>query len=195
MATISLMQQALGEQWQQLPAGLQRHYATDNKGRSHERGVLTIAYPGWMQWPLHALRLLGALLNQRGERVPTEVVRHMDDAVQHWQRTVSYPNGRQVGFSSAVVYAGGNELIEYTNAIVGLRMRVAVDGEQLRYESNGYVLKLGSFKLGIPEWLALGHASIVETALGDKRFAMDFRLRHPLFGEVFSYAGEFEVLS
>nr|CAA6814472.1 MAG: Unknown protein [uncultured Thiotrichaceae bacterium] len=194
MDNISLMQQALGEQWQQLPEGLQRHYANDAHGQNDERGVLTIKYPKWMQWPLNGFRLMGALLNQQGERVPTTVVRRMGKGVQHWQRMVSYDNGRQVEFSSSVVYAGGNELIEYTNALLGLRMQVAVDNGQLRYESHGYVLKLGKLTLGIPEWLALGHASIVESALSDHSFAMDFRLVHPLFGEIFSYAGEFEVL-
>lgn len=194
MNDISLMQQALGEQWSQLPKGLQRHYSADAKGRSHERGVLTIKYPRWMQWPLHGLRLMGALLNQRGERLPTDVVKSMDGDVQRWQRTVRYEDGREVGFSSAVVYAGTGELIEYTNALLGLRMRVRVVDGKLFYDSNGYVLKLGSFKLPIPEWLALGHARIEESALDENSFVMDFRLVHPLFGEIFSYAGEFEVL-
>lgn len=195
MSDVSLMQQALGTQWSQLPEGLQRHYAADARGRSHELGVLTIEYPRWMQWPLHGLRLMGALLNRRGERLPTDVVRYMEGDVQRWQRTVRYEDGLEVGFSSAVVYAGANELIEYTNALLGLRMRVRVQDGRLLYESNGYVLKLGGFKLRIPEWLALGHASIEESALDENRFAMDFRLVHPLLGEIFSYAGEFEVLT
>ncbi|MEZ5535192.1 MAG: DUF4166 domain-containing protein [Thiolinea sp.] len=182
MKTESLMQQALGEQWQQLPEGLQRHYTEDATGQRRERGVLTIAYPGWMQWPLNGLRLMGALLNQRGENVPTEVSTQMDGDVQRWTRTVRYPDGREVLFRSAVVYAGGNELIEYTNALLGLRMQVRVAEGKLRYESRGYVLKLGGVKLPVPEWLALGHASIEETALDERRFAMDFRLRHPLLG-------------
>jgi len=32
---------------------------------------------------------------------------------------------------------------------------------------------------------------IVEQAVDERRFAMDFRLTHPLFGEVFRYSGEF----
>lgn len=195
MKTISLMQQALGEQWQQLPPGLQRHYAMDDSGRSHEQGVLTISYPRWMQWPLNVLRFMGALLNQRGERVPAQVSKWMDGERQRWERTVNYPHGRQVKFCSTVVYAGGNELIEYTNALLGLRMQVRVADAQLFYESRGYVLKLGSLKLPVPEWLAPGHATIRECAAGEQHFTMDFRLRHALFGEVFSYAGEFEVLS
>lgn len=194
METVSIMQKALGVQWYQLPKGLQQHYAADTGGH-YESGVLSIRYPGRMQWPLNALRLLGALLNRRGEQVPTEVRRWSRNARQHWERTVTYPDGHRVKFRSVVVYAGNNELIEYTNAVLGLRMQVSVADQQLFYHSRGYVLNLGVVQLPIPEWLALGHATIVETELYERRFAMDFRLRHPLFGEVFSYAGEFTVLN
>lgn len=37
-------------------------------------------------------------------------------------------------------------------------------------------------------------ASIGLVASGGRHFAMDFRLTHPLFGQVFRYAGEFEAL-
>ena len=40
------------------------------------------------------------------------------------------------------------------------------------------------------EWV-LGHTSIVESALSEYDFAMDFRLTHPIFGQVFRYAGIF----
>lgn len=42
-------------------------------------------------------------------------------------------------------------------------------------------------------WPSVGHTTIVEEALDATRFAMDFRLTHPLFGEVFRYSGEFEA--
>lgn len=47
--------------------------------------------------------------------------------------------------------------------------------------------------LTLPEWIALGHTTIVEEALDDSHFAMDFRLTHPLFGQVFRYAGKFST--
>jgi hypothetical protein len=52
---------------------------------------------------------------------------------------------------------------------------------------------LGLGWLPIPEWLVLGHTTIVEVALDDRHFAMDFRLTHPLLRQVFRYNGEFEA--
>ena len=73
-------------------------------------------------------------------------------------------------------------------------MKVRFENNQLIYESNGYVLKLGVVKIPIPEWLSLGHALIVETVVENKRFLMDFSLKHPFLGVIFVYKGEFSTL-
>lgn len=193
MSNPSLMQQALGTQWAQLPPVLQAHYPAGAAGMSAEEGALDIDYPACMQWPLNGLRLLGALANRRGKAIPTTVIRMDGHYLQQWERRIRYADGREILFRSHVVYAGGNELIEYVNAYLGLRMAVSVENGKLHYRSAGYVLKLGSLQLPIPEWLALGTATIVESAVDNTHFAMDFRMRHPLFGPLFSYAGVFRV--
>lgn len=192
MKQVPLMKLALGEQWEQLPEALKAHYRNDDNGINIATGHLNIDYPRFMQLPLHALRLMGALINRRGNHLETTVERKMEGEQQYWHRTINYPDGKQVHFKSLFVYdAKSNRLIEYTNRFLGLKMKVHVENKQLHYQSCGYVLKLGSVQLPIPESLALGHASIVETDTGDESFDMDFRLRHPLFGQIFSYAGTF----
>lgn len=190
MHTQALMQQALGPQWEQLPPVLQKHYQL----ASHtDVGALDIEYPGFMQVPLSLLHRIGALLHRRGEAVPTTVEKWMDGRTQHWKRTISFADGRKIYFKSHWHYAGGNELIEYVNPFLGLRMAASVDDGKLIYTGRSFILKLGALKLPIPEWLVLGHTSIVETALDDERFAMDFRLKHPLFGQIYRYAGTFRA--
>ncbi len=187
-----LMQQALGDtQWAQLPPALQAHY---QQASNTDVGALDIAYPRPMQLYLNFLRLLGALVNRQGKAVPTTVEKWMDaGGVQRWKRTISYPDGKTIFFKSHWVYAGGNELIEYVSPLVGLKMAVSVEGGKLYYRGCHYVIKLGAVKIPLPEWLILGHTTIVETALDDQRFAMNFRLTHPWFGQVFSYAGSFHT--
>lgn len=190
MNTQSLMQQALGPQWEELPTTLQTHY----QHAAHIAvGALDIEYPCFMQTPLNLLHRLGALLHQRGQAVPTTVEKWMDGRTQHWKRTLRFADGRRIYFKSHWHYGGGNELIEYVNPFLGLRMAVRVDDGKLIYEGRHFVLKLGDLKLPLPEWLLLGHTSIVETARGKGRFAMDFRLRHPLFGQIYRYAGTFQA--
>ena len=70
MSTKSLMQQALGEQWDQLPHALQAHYQHE---KNTESGALDIEYPFFMQPYLSFMRLLGALINKRGKAVPATV--------------------------------------------------------------------------------------------------------------------------
>lgn len=191
MDNIPLMQKALGAQWEQLPPGLQAHY---QHGDNRDVGALDIDYPGFMQPYLSFLRLLGALVNRRGKAVPATVKKWMEGDVQHWKRTITFPDGREVLFQTRWVYAGGNELIEYVSPFMGLRMAVAVKEGKLHYSGRHLVLKLGGLLIPIPEALVLGHTTIVETALDEGGFAMDFRLTHPWLGQVFSYAGKFRTL-
>ncbi len=90
MNTIPLMQQALGEQWAQLPPALQAHY---QHGNNTDVGALDIEYPAPMQPYLSFLRLLGALVNRRGKAVPTTVEKWMEGGTQRWKRTLSFADG------------------------------------------------------------------------------------------------------
>ena len=179
----SLMQLVLGAQWDQLPPALRAHYQST---ANMDIGVLDVEYPGLMQPYLNVMRILGTLVNQRGKAIPTTVDKHMDGNIQRWTRRLSFPGGKTIFFRSHWVYAGNNELIEYVNPVLGLRMALSVDNEKLYYEGRHYVLRLGKLLVPIPEWLVLGHTTIVETALDAEHFAMDFRLRHPLLGQASS---------
>jgi hypothetical protein len=53
------------------------------------------------------------------------------------------------------------------------------------------VIQLGRVRLPVPEGLALGARTIGDEARDERRVALDFRVRHPLLGQVYRYAGEF----
>jgi len=186
----SLMQHALGDDWEKLPAALQAHYRF---GTTTDTGSMAIEYPRFMQAYLSALRLVGALVNRRSPAVATVVNKRVVGDRQYWRRTITYPDGKVIHFNSFWVHAGGNQVIEYVNPLLGLQMAVHLDEDRLHYRGVRFVVKLGSRLLPIPEWLVLGHTTIVEEAVGDSRFVMDFRLTHPWFGQVFRYSGEFEA--
>ena len=189
------MQQALGDQWNQLPNGLKAHYDHNHNGSNYSEGVLTVDYPWFMQWPLSVLRLMGVLLNRRGKGLKTTVMKSMKDGQQYWLRKINYSHGKVITFNSLLTMTKDRVFIEYTNRFLGMKMRPFVEGPHLKYESCGYVLKLGKIMVPIPEWLALGHGSIIETAVNDSEYEMNFRLKNFLFGEIFSYKGRFKTLS
>lgn len=188
MEPVSLVRQALGASWQDLPAALQAHYqGADNC----DVGTLDIDYPAALR-PFYALlNRLGALLDRRGAGVPIRVEKVIRGADQYWRRTVSFADGRTVRFDSRWVSDGEDRVIEWVNRFFGLRMRVWLEGRTLRYESLDYVFALGAWRCFLPEWAMLGKALIAENALDEQTFAMDFRLCHPLFGEIYRYAGRF----
>jgi hypothetical protein len=186
------MQCALGEDWYQLPPALQTHYRF---GKTVDSGRMDIEYPRFMQPYLSSMRLLGALIHRRGEQVSTVVEKSVVDGRQYWRRTITYPDGQVVYFNSFWVSAGGNHVIEFVNPVLGLQMTVHVENGKLHYQGVRFVAKLGRWLLPIPEWLVLGHTTIVEQAVDDTHFEMDFRLTHPWFGQVFRYAGTFEARS
>lgn len=188
----SLMQRALGDDWDKLPPALQAHYRF---GTTTDTGHMNIEYPRFMQAYLSVLRIFGALIDRSGRNVSTVVEKSVVGDRQYWRRTISYPDGKAIRFNSFWVPAGGNQLIEFVNPVLGLQMAAYVEGDRLHYRGVRFVLKLGPLLLSIPEWLVLGHTSIVESALDDSHFAMDFRLTHPLLGQVFRYSGEFEAAS
>ena len=192
MKNKSLMQIALGDQWQHLPPALQAHYQSNDNS---DIGYLDIKYPIYMQPYLTLLRLFGVLINRRGEKVPTTVDKHMQGDIQYWKRSIRFSQDKIILFKSFWVYAGSNELIEYVNPFIGLRMSVHIENNELHYEGRNIVVKLGKLLLPIPEWLVLGHTNIIETAINESEFRMDFKLKHPILGTIFRYSGEFKTIS
>lgn len=186
----SLMQNALGADWDKLPPALQAHYRS---GNATDRGSMDIEYPWFMQPYLMLLHLFGALIARRGKQVATVVEKTVIGERQYWRRTMTYSDGEVAHFNTTWVSAGGNNVLEFVNPLLGLQMAVHVEDGRLHYEGVRYVVKLGGLLLTIPEWLVLGHTTIVEEAVDETRFAMDFRLSHPLFGQLFRYAGTFEA--
>lgn len=185
------MQTALGASWQQLPPALQTHYG---EGHTRDVGALDIEFPRWMQPWLSLLHMVGALVPRRGKAVETVVDKTVIGERQLWKRVIRFADGQEIRFNSHWESAPAGTLIEYVNPLLGLQMRPEVIADRLHYQGVRFVIRLGRWRLPIPEWLVLGHTSIVEEAIDSERFRMDFRLTHPLFGEVFRYAGEFRAM-
>jgi len=186
------MQIALGDQWQELPPALQAHYQSN---ANSDIGQMDIKYPVYMQPYLTLLHLFGALVNRRGNNIPTTVEKYTKDDIQYWKRTIQFTQDKTILFNSFWVNDGSNDLIEYVNPFLGLRMSVHVEKNTLYYEGRNFVVKLGKFLIPIPEWLVLGHTTIIETALNNNEFKMDFKLTHPIFGIIFRYSGKFKNIT
>lgn len=185
-----LMQQALGEAWHRLPPALQAHHLP---GSTRDVGQLAVEHPGWVGPVLHLAWALGVRLPRRAPVVDTRVDKTTTGQRQQWRRTLRLPDGRVQRFDSAWVPGRPGRIVEFVNGWLGLEIAPQVVDGRLHYRGTWHVVRIGRHLVGLPEWLLLGHTTIVEEAVDARHFRMDFRLRHPLLGETYRYAGVFRT--
>lgn len=185
---MSPMQRALGADWERLPPALKAHHGA---APATDRGWLDIHYPSAMQPLLWLLAGCGVLVSRKGRQVRAEVGRDLDGERLHWRRTLVFGDGDVRRFDSVWAPSGPGRFIEWVLPWLGLEMQPAWVDHELQIHGLRFVLRLGRRQLSWPQWLGPGRTLIVETALDEHRFAMDFRMVHPWCGELFRYAGRF----
>ena len=196
---LSIMQQALGKEWDRLDPIVKRHYAmapgTTSDMAIH--GTMERVFHSNMAKPfLLPGRLFGALVPYRGNDIPTVVrnwTKEDNPKAMFWHRTLQFPDKPLTEFRSRMEYAGGDEIIEYVRFGLGIRMRMSVEDGALVFTSAGYVWDMGAARIPIPTWAILGDARIIEKAVSDEEFYIDFTMVHPLLGETFGYSGTFSI--
>ena len=191
---MSVLKKALGKDWDRLPSVIQHHYNIPVASKTCLKGNMEIGYPTFL-WPLiNLIHLCGGLVSKRGKCVETLVEKTISaqNETLNWKRTLTYLDGRKDFFYSQMVYLDNHELIETVLFGFGLRLRVTVNNGNLVYRSNGYIWQYGKLQLTFPDWLVLGEATIVEHAISDKRFRLDFYIKHPLWGRCYWYHGIFQ---
>lgn len=194
-----VIQKALGNNWDDLAETVKQHYDITPGEASNMtiKGVMDEVYHS----PIAKLfllpgRIFGALVPYKGKNIPTEVKNWTtsdNNAAMFWHRTLEFPNKAPVIFKSRMEYVKDDEIIEYVRYGMGIRMRVSVKNNALIFKSIGYVWKLAGIKIPIPTWAILGDAEIIERAISDDEFFIDFNMTHPLFGRTFSYSGLYSI--
>ena len=189
-----IFQSVFGNSWDALPPVMRKHYAV----RANSEDTVTVK--GWldvkMAWPVRVVsKLLRVLVPYSGDKVPVHVTfTSTKDGHFHFDRTFAFSGKPLHHFRSQMQPVGNNELIEWMGYGVGWRCAYAWDGEKVILLHRGYAFRLFGLLLPIPLSLLLGKGYAEETPLSDKRFAMWTHTKHPLFGEMFRYGGEFEVV-
>lgn len=198
MSNLSLFEQTLASDWQKLPMVIRRHYDihSETTDRSCLQGKLCIDYPIWITPVIKIIHLFGGLIDQRGNDISTQVEKWIstDNNILHWHCSLSYPNGKQVTFSSRMIALKDRQLIAFVKYGFGLRLKIFEQNGQLVYKSNGHLWQMAGFCIIFPDWLLLGYATIFEQAPSEQSFRLDFEIRHPLWGVTYCYKGEFQYV-
>lgn len=195
MNRLPIIQQALGDRWDRLAAPIRKHYTIQPMSSMATclNGTLFVEYPAFMIPVIRVIRNLGGLVDGRGSQIETVVRKRArtSDSGLYWHRSLRYADGSETTFSSRMEYLQDNEIIEYIQFGVGVRLRLTEEAHDLVYRSHGHILRLGSIKIVFPDWLLLGSATIREHAVSDSGIELDFKIEHPLWGRTYAYRGVF----
>ena len=194
-----VIERALGERWNKLDTIIKLHYGLTpgSDTRLYLQGTMREVYHSKIgKLFLIPGRLFGALVPHKGNGIPTMVnnwTTRDDQHSMYWHRQLFFPNRDPVVFQSRMEHVRDNEIIEYVNYGLGIRLMTFTRNKALHFRSLGYVWKLGPLTLSIPNWMILGDAEIVEKAVSDRELFVDFNMIHPLFGRTFAYSGSFSI--
>ena len=187
-----LMQHVLGADWATLPPVIRRHYEIEPGQSSCLEGAMTINYPSFMLPVVGLIHCFGGLVYRRGPEVATRVEKTTcADGKLSWHRTMTYPDGKIEHFRSQMAFVAEHEIVETIGYGFGIRLHVCAENGDLVYRSQGHIWQFGGLRLTLPDVLLLGKARISEHALSEDEFYLDFTMRHPLWGETYSYRGRF----
>ncbi len=194
---VPIFQSIFGQQWPLLPSVMHKHYAN----RPYCNDVVTVEGIMKVELSLFArllsplLRIAGALVPCAGENIPVTV--HFrsepDSNIYVFDRIFCFPGKAPYHFRSRMQPVGGSEIVEFMRIGIGWQVRYGYDGQKVVMAHRGYVMKLFGKLIRLPLELLLGRGYAEEEALSDKSFRMYMDIRHPLFGKIYSYSGEFAL--
>ena len=197
-----ILAQALGDDWQYVAPLVRAHYGLhpDSNERLEFNGIMSVYYPRPALLLLGFARLMGGLVLLREDNVSVKVENSSRPGklAMFWHRRFFVPGKKKpVIFRSRMEYAGGTEIVEYIGtsewASMGIKMNITQVEGAVHFDSTGYVLKIGPLEVPIPGHMLLGRASIFEKAMDDDTILMGFTIKHPLWGEIYTYKGTFSA--
>ena len=194
MDNIPLLKKTLDEDWNKLPPVIQRHYTVPSDSNTCLKGSMGIGYPNHLLPLINLIRLCGGLVLRRGKDIEILVEKTISPQNTElcWQRTLTYPDNKKDYFYSQMVYLKSHEIIQTVLFGFGLCLKVSVENSKLVYRSKGHIWQWGKTQITFPDWLVLGDATIIETAISDQQFKLDFGVKHPLWGTCYWYYGIFQ---
>lgn len=192
-----IFQPVFGEAWHGMPLVMHRHYA--NRPYTQDtvvvEGIMEVRAARPMRLLAPLLKWSGLLVPYQGQGVPTTVTFRSapDVRVFQFDREFRFPGKVPYHFRSRVMPVGGNEVIEYMGLGIGWCAAYAYAGNKVTLTHRGYVWRILGRNIPLPFHWLFGKGAAWEEATGESSFRMHMDIRHPWFGEVYAYAGEFEI--
>ena len=192
-----IFKSVFGSAWASMPPVMHQHYA--NRPYTNDRvtveGIMEVRASRLMRLLAPLLKGMGLLVPYEGQQVPTTVTFRSkpDSRAFCFDREFRFPGKVSYYFRSRMMPAGGDEVIEYMSLGVGWRAAYQFTHTTVTLTHRGYVWRVLGFNIPLPMHWLLGKGYAEEEATGERSFRMRMEMRHPWFGEIYAYAGNFDV--
>jgi len=111
-----------------------------------------------------------------------------------FNRQFHFREHRPYQFRTRMLQIEGNEMVEIMRFGVCWRFQYLWENDTVILRHRGYALKLLGHLIPAPLHWIIGRGDAIERAVDDDHFDMEVTLSHPLFGELYRYAGRFKVI-
>lgn len=187
-----------GDDWDKLPAVFHKHYV--NRPYCDDiacvQGKMDVSFTWFVRLLSPALKLFGVLVPYEGTDIPVKVVfkSQAESNAFCLERTFYFPDKKPYIFFSTMIPVKNDIIIEYMKFGIGWKHRFYYNGEKVILEHRGYVWKVFNLTVAVPLSWIFGRVFAEEQAINDTTFRMQMQLSHPLFGKLYEYKGEFEIV-
>ena len=182
-----------------MPPVMHRHYANRPFCRDVNiaEGVMTVRTAPVLRLAAPLLRLIGGIPAVNAENIPVTVRFESEERLDalHFKRSFRFPGNKPYVFHSRMMPRGGNRIVERMKYGLGWCVGFLWQDNKVMLQHEGFCLCLFGKFIPLPiSWL-IGSINAEEWALDDKSFAMSVEIRHPLFGKIYEYSGEFSMVA
>jgi hypothetical protein len=175
--------------WAALPAATQARFRIDPAPGERRRyyGVMLEMRLSWLGWLCaQACRLCEqALPRVQGRFLPAQVdlVGQADGGVA-WERAYWPAHSQAPELARSVKRAdpGHEGLVEWMGGWVGMTLALSVVAGVLIFSSTGFFLRVGAWRMPIPQWFGPGHVIVRHADMGGGAFRFTLTADHPWFG-------------
>ncbi|MES2984506.1 MAG: DUF4166 domain-containing protein [Pseudomonadota bacterium] len=196
-AQAPIFKSIFGNAWQAMSPVMHQHYANRpyTKDKVTVEGIMEVRASRLMQLFTPLLKWMGLLVPYQGQQVPTTVTfrSELDSRAFCFDREFRFPGKAPCHFRSRMVPVGGDEVIEYMSLGIGWRAAYRFAENKVTLTHRGYVWRVLGYTIPMPLHWLFGKGYAEEEATGENSFCMKMEIRHSWFGEVYYYAGTFDV--
>jgi len=188
-----------GESWDNLPPVMKAHYANRPfcEDAFRVKGTMAVWAAPMLKIFAPITRLLGWIPIAHAKNIPVTVdfKSNPQSSDFHFVRTFHFPGKKSYVFHSRMIPGGGNHMAERMNCGACWRIAFQWEDGKVKLRHRGYGLNVFGTILPLPLNWILGSVHAEEWPLGDNSFGMAVEIHHPLFGKIYEYRGDFELVN